>query len=61
MGEKVGKQVVLALKSVGLALAVAAVVVNSLPDLPIEIGVTLVGTGLVALAVASLVVPRETE
>jgi len=56
MGEKVSRKVALSLKAVGLAMAVAAVVVNSLPMLPIEIGVTLIGVGLVAIAVASLVV-----
>jgi hypothetical protein len=52
--ENIGKLVDLVFKAVGLAMAVAVVVLNILKTASVETSILLLGIGLFGLAIASL-------
>jgi hypothetical protein len=52
--ENVGKLIDLVFKGVGLAMAVAVVVLNILKTAPVETSILLLGVGLFCLAIVNL-------
>jgi hypothetical protein len=61
MGQQVTNITALILKAIGLAMGVAVVVLNILGEAIIETSVTLLGLGLLAIALASFMGGKEVD
>ncbi len=61
MGQKVTAISALVLKAIGLAMAVAVVVLSILGGAIVETGIALLGIGLLAIALASFLGGKEVD
>jgi len=61
MGQQVSKITALILKAIALAMSVAVVVLNILGEATVETSITLLGFGLLAIALGSFIGVKEPD
>ena len=61
MGQKVTAITAMSLKAIAIAMSVAVVILNIMGEVTVETGMTLLGIGLLAIALASFLEGKEVD